>query len=285
MKLSLPIGVYEKALPVDISWEERFSVAKQSEFDYIELSVDESDERQARLESNSVERKEIRAALMNSDISLKTMCLSGHRKYALGSSDAATRAKSIEVFDKAIDLACELGIRIIQVAGYYVYYEDETEDSIRWYEEGLAKGLELAQKSGMMLAIENMDTLGITSLEEGMRIVKLFNSPWLQLYPDIGNLTERGKDTLKELELAKNHMVALHIKDTRPGEPRRVAFGEGDVPFTEAFKKLAELNFTGPIMVEMWNDNAPDSLQKVQDARSWVVSKLIEGGLVKEVTT
>lgn len=136
-----------------------------------------------------------------------------------------------------------------------------------------------------MLAIENMDTLGITSLEEAMRIVKLFNSPWLQLYPDVGNLSERGKDTFAELELAKGHMIALHIKDTRPGEPRRVAFGEGDVPFTEAFKKLDELEFNGPVMVEMWNDNAPDSLKKVQDARAWVVARMIEGGLLKEVVT
>lgn len=285
MSFNLPIGVYEKALPLDISWEERLSVAQESEFDYVELSVDESDERQARLESNNTERKEIREAITNTGVQLKTMCLSGHRKYALGSRDFKTREKSIEVFDKAIDLACELGIRIIQVAGYYVYYEDETEDSIKRYEEGLAKGLELAQKSGVMLAIENMDTLGIISLEEGMRIVKMFNSPWLQLYPDVGNLTERGKDTFKELELAKGHMVALHIKDTRPGEPRRVEFGEGQVPFKEAFAKLAELKFNGPVMVEMWNDNAADSLQKVKDAREWVISRMLEGGLLKEVRT
>ena len=76
-------------------------------------------------------------------------------------------------------------------------------------------------------------------------------------------------------------MVALHIKDTRPGEPRRVAFGEGDVPFDGAFQKLDELGFTGPVMVEMWNDNAADSLQKVRDARAWVVSKMLESGLLK----
>lgn len=280
--MNLPIGVYEKALPFDISWEERLELARVSEFDYVELSIDESDARLARLKTSSAERKEIRAALAKTAMPLKTMCLSGHRKHALGSVNAQTRMQALELFAKAIDLACDLGIRIIQVAGYYVYYEDETQESVHYYEEGLAKGLELASKAGVMLAIENMDTLGVTSLEEGMRLVKLFNSPWLQLYPDVGNLTERGKDTLKELDLAKNHMVALHIKDTRPGEPRRVAFGEGDVPFVEAFKKLAELNYSGPVMVEMWNDDAPDSFLKVKNARAWVVAKMIEAGLLKE---
>lgn len=279
--MNLPIGVYEKALPLDISWEERLTVAQASQFDFVELSIDESDARLARLERSSKERLEIRDAVRQTDLPLKTMCLSGHRKYALGSSSATTRTRALEIFAKAIDLACELGIRVIQVAGYYVYYEDETEESLRYYEEGLAKGLDLASKAGVMLAIENMDTLGVVSLEEGMRLVDQFNSPWLQLYPDLGNLTERGKDTLQELELAKDHMVALHIKDTRPGEPRRVAFGNGDVPFDAAFRKLKDLGFSGPVMVEMWNDNAVDSLQKVQDARAWVVSKMLKSGLLE----
>jgi len=280
--MNLPIGVYEKALPTNISWEERLNEARNSQFDYVELSIDESEKRLERLESSSSERKEIRSAINQTGMPLKTMCLSGHRKYALGSSSANTRLQSIEMFDKAIDLACELSIRIIQVAGYYVYYENETAESTKYYEESLAKGLELATKAGVMLAIENMDTLGIVSLEEGMRLVKHFNSPWLQLYPDIGNLTERKKDINQELEFAKNHMVALHIKDTRPGEPRRVAFGEGEVPFLEAFKKLAELEFKGPVMVEMWNDDDADSLQKVRDARTWVVDKMIQAGLLKQ---
>ena len=34
------LGIYEKALPSDISWEERFKLAKDNNFDFIELSVD-----------------------------------------------------------------------------------------------------------------------------------------------------------------------------------------------------------------------------------------------------
>jgi L-ribulose-5-phosphate 3-epimerase UlaE len=132
-----------------------------------------------------------------------------------------------------------------------------------------------------MLAIENMDTVGVASLEEGMKLVDHFDSPWLQLYPDLGNLIERGKDILPELERAKGHMVALHVKDARPGEPRRVPFGEGSVPFEAAFRKLHELGFNGPMMIEMWNDNAPDSLERVVKTRAWVVDKMLRSGLLE----
>ena len=70
------------------------------------------------------------------------------------------------------------------------------------------------------------------------------------------------------------------MKDTIPGEPRRVPFGEGVTPFVAAFRKLAEMNFNGPILLEMWNDDAPDSLKIVADARDWVEERMVEGGLI-----
>ena len=38
-----PIGIYEKALPNVFTWEEKFRAAKMAGFDYMELSIDESD--------------------------------------------------------------------------------------------------------------------------------------------------------------------------------------------------------------------------------------------------
>ncbi|MEM7735737.1 MAG: L-ribulose-5-phosphate 3-epimerase [Deinococcota bacterium] len=279
--MNLPLGIYEKALPYDLTWASRLEAAKRAQFDYVELSIDESDERLARLDQANAERVDIRNASIVTGVPLKTMCLSAHRKYPFGSASVETRQQALDILDKAVDLACELGIRVIQLAGYYVYYEDETEASLGHYQDGLAKGLELAAKAGVMLAIENMDTVGVASLEEGMKLVSHFNSPWLQLYPDLGNLIEREKDILPELERAKGHMVALHVKDTRPGEPRRVPFGEGGVPFEAAFTKLYELGFNGPVMIEMWNDNAADSLERVVKTRAWVVDKMLRSGLLK----
>ncbi|MEM6429594.1 MAG: L-ribulose-5-phosphate 3-epimerase [Deinococcota bacterium] len=279
--MNLPLGIYEKALPYDLTWIERLEAAKRAQFDYVELSIDESDERLARLDQANAERVDIRNASIVTGVPLKTMCLSVHRKYPFGSASAETRQQALDILDKAIDLACELGIRVIQLAGYYVYYEDETEASLEYYKDGLAKGLGLAAKAGVMLAIENMDTVGVASLEDGMKLVNHFNSPWLQLYPDLGNLIEREKDILPELGCARGHMVALHVKDTRPGEPRRVPFGEGGVPFEAAFRKLYELGFNGPVMIEMWNDNAADSLERVVKTRAWVVDKMLRSGLLK----
>ncbi|NTV38191.1 MAG: NAD(P)-binding protein, partial [Anaerolineales bacterium] len=84
------------------------------------------------------------------------------------------------------------------------------------------------------------------SITKAMIFVEGFNSPWFQVYPDVGNLGEHGLDVLAELDRGRGHLVGIHVKDTRPGEPRRVPFGQGIVPFVDAFRKLAELRYAGP---------------------------------------
>ena len=41
------LGLYEKAMPNNFSWEEKLVNAKQAGFDFVEISVDETDEKQA----------------------------------------------------------------------------------------------------------------------------------------------------------------------------------------------------------------------------------------------
>ena len=278
----VPLGVYEKALPSDPDWPARLALVRRLGFDYLELSIDESEARLARLASSSTERLQIRRAVETTGVPVLSLCLSAHRRHALGSASSETRARAYDLFEAAVDLAGEIGVRIVQMAGYYVFYEDETPASRERYLEGLERCTRYAARVGMMLGIENMDAVGIASLEEGLAVLECVGSPWLQLYPDVGNLIERGREPLRELDLARGRMVALHVKDTRPGEPRRVPYGEGHVPFVAAFERLAAVGYAGPVLIEMWNDDAPDSVERLAQARAWVVERMAEGGLAVE---
>jgi L-ribulose-5-phosphate 3-epimerase len=279
----LPIGIYEKALPSGVTWSERLDLARSAGFDFVEMSVDENDARLARLHWTAAERAALRNAIADSGVGMITMCLSGHRKWALGSADPAIRGRGLEMLRRAVDLCVDTGIRIIQIAGYYVYYEPHTPDSRPRYVDGLAQGLAWASQAGVMLGVENVDGHDIDSVTQAMTLVEAFNSPWFQIYPDIGNLSEHGMDVCAELRAGRGHFVALHVKDTRPGQVRRIPFGQGTVPFDLAFRQLVEMNFCAPVLLEMWNDDAPDSVQIVRDARRWVVEHMATAGLIAPV--
>jgi L-ribulose-5-phosphate 3-epimerase len=276
------LGIYEKALPSFSTWQERLVSAKEAGFDFVEMSIDESAERLARLDWSLEKRHALRRAIAEADVPILSMCLSAHRKYALGSASPEIRKRSREILRKAIDFAADIGIRIIQIAGYYVYYEPHDDQCVLRYQDGLASGIEWAAKSAVMLALENVDGDDVTSIFRAMPHVEAFNSPWFQLYPDIGNLGEHGLDISSELERGRGHIVGIHVKDTRPGQPRRVPFGEGVVPFTEAFRKLAEMNFSGPVLLEMWNDDSPDCLRIAKEARIWVLDRMVQANLARD---
>lgn len=56
------LGLYEKAMPNGASWAEKLTAAKNAGFDFVEISIDETDAKQARLDWTAGERAERCAA-------------------------------------------------------------------------------------------------------------------------------------------------------------------------------------------------------------------------------
>lgn len=81
------LGLYEKAMPGSLTWKEKLLAAKSAGYDFVEISIDETDEKLSRLEMTGQERLELVRLMAETGIPIRTMCLSGHRKYPLGSSD------------------------------------------------------------------------------------------------------------------------------------------------------------------------------------------------------
>ncbi|MDC7226279.1 MAG: L-ribulose-5-phosphate 3-epimerase [Spirochaetales bacterium] len=265
------IGLYEKALPTALSWQERFEQAGRAGYDFVEFSVDDSDARLAKLEWSDAERSEFRIQAKASGLFVPTMALSGNHRFPIGSEDEAVRTHAMEILDKAIGLASDLGIRLIQVAGY-----DELEDrpgterTAARYAENLDKSLRIAQKRGVMLAIENMGVPFMDSIRKVMNYVEMFNTPYLQVYADIGNSYAMGQDVEADIESARGHIAAMHIKDTKPGIVRNIPFGEGTVDFPKCFRKIENIGYTGLFVLEMWAGERADTFDEIKSSLEFV---------------
>lgn len=269
---AMPVGLYEKALPVEWSWETRLRAASQAGYDFVEMSVDESEVRLARLDWTASDRAALRQAITNTGVPILTMCLSGHRKYPLGSHDPETRDCALRILHRAIELADAIGIRIVQLMGYDVFYEPSDDQTRAYFIDGVRCGTRWAGQYGVMLALENVDRPLAASVERALELVHAVNSPWFQLYSDMANLQAAGFHPPEQLALAAGHLVAVHVKDGLPGIIRGVPFEKGDVPFEATFQALAHIGFWGPMTVEMWAqmDAGGDPLASVVAARSLV---------------
>jgi L-ribulose-5-phosphate 3-epimerase len=268
--LKIPVGVYEKAFPTEYSWEQILTSAKQAGYDFVEMSIDESSERLYRLNWSHSDRAALRQAIFNTEMPIWGMGLSAHRKFPLGSASSDLRKRGLDILYQSIELAADLGVKVIQIMGYDAFYEPSNAETQARYLEGLRSGVSWASAAGVLLALENGDSKLVDSVEKAMRFVKLLNSPWFQVYPDIGNMTAAGFSPLEQLPLTEGHLVGVHVKDTRQGELRGVPLGQGNVKFQDTFRLLARLGFTGPLVMEMWAhlDPTGDPIGAVTRARA-----------------
>lgn len=225
------LGLYEKAMPGTMTIGEKLECAKECGYDYVELSVDETDEKLARLDWTKEERLALVKEMYRVGLPLRSMCLSGHRKYPFGAKDPEVRKRGMEIMEKAIDLADDLGIRTIQLAGYDAYYEkDQWEGSRQAFLENLTKATEMAAAKGISMGFETMETPFMNTVWKSMFYVNHIDNPWLGVYPDCGNLTNAavadGSSVTDDLYSGRGHVIAMHLKATKPGLFRDMVFDD-----------------------------------------------------------
>ncbi|QER66534.1 L-ribulose-5-phosphate 3-epimerase [Paucilactobacillus nenjiangensis] len=280
------IGINEKSLPFELSWFDKLNCAKSCGYSFIELSIDETEDRISRLDWTKGQRLSLVEDVITTGVPIDTMMLSALRKFPLGSANAEIYDKSYEICQKAIILAKDLGIRNIQIAGYDEYYAAKSLLTRENFIENLRRVVNFASENQVMIAIETMDDKFINSIAKIREIKQEISSPWLQAYPDLGNISA-WPENIPSLDLAEGleNIVSVHVKDTlsvtstSPGKFKNVPFGEGDVEFFGLFKTLKRIGYSGTLTVEMWsekNDNAVDLMIK---AHTFVTELLSKAGL------
>ncbi len=284
MNRKYTLGLYEKAMPGELTWKEKLEAAKQAGYDFVEISIDETKERLNRLDMDKAAREELKGLMREVGIPIRTMCLSGHRKYPLGSQDEETERRGLEIMEKALLLAADLGIRMIQLAGYDVYYEESTAKTRKRFEKNLHTAAMLAAKEGIVLGFETMETELMNTVSKAMEYVRKVNSPWLQVYPDSGNITNAAvlyrKDVTEDLRTGEGHLIALHLKETVPGKFREIPYGRGHVDFEKMIKTAWSLGVRRYV-TEFWYTGNPCWKEELTEAvammRAWL-DKEAKGG-------
>lgn len=273
------LGMYEKAVPSTLSWKEKLLAAKKAGYDFVEISIDETDEKIARLDMDKSERLDMIRLMFETGMPIRTLNLSGNRKFPLGSEDPETVKKGLEMVRKAVDLADDLGIRIVMIPGYDEYYNESTPKTRERFAENLNLAVAMAAQKSVTLAFETMETEFMNTVEKSMQSVNGVRSPYLNVYPDIGNMTNAaktyGKDVLKDLKSGSGHLVAMHLKETKPGTFRDMMYGEGHVDFENAIETAWSMGIR-KYVTEIWylgSENWEADLQYAHDKMAEILDR------------
>ncbi len=270
---SFTLGLYEKSMPDTLTLQDKLLKAKGVGYDFLELSIDETDYRLKRLTYSSKQIREMRNEVQEIGFPLGSICLSAHRKYPLGSTDGATRTRSLDIMKRAISFASYMGIPIIQLAGYDVYYETSTEKTQALFTENLAIATTLAAQQGILLGFETMETPFMNSVAKALKYVSLINSPYLQIYPDLGNVVNAAdssnQQAKQDLLLGKGHLIAAHIKESLPGKFREIPYGTGHVDFPLLLQACWDVGVRR-FVTEFWHTGSEDWEKQLKDSFAYV---------------
>jgi L-ribulose-5-phosphate 3-epimerase len=179
--------------------------------------------------------------------------------------------------EKAIHLADDLGIRMIMLAGYDVYYEKSDTATQTRFAVNLEKCVNMAARAGVTLAFETMETPFMNTVGKAMNYVRTVNSAYLQVYPDIGNITNaamaEGKNVLDDLAGCRGNIVSMHLKETVPGKFRDLMYGQGDVDFSSAIDLAWDMGVRRYV-TEFWYTGNPLWRKDVQFAHDFAAEIL-----------
>ena len=254
------IGLYEKAMRNTLTWKEKLQCAKECGYDYLEISIDATEEKINRIYMDTEEKKEIMEAIFDTGIPIGSMSVSALTKYALGDPDQAVRDRGMEIAEKSIQLASVLGVRTVMIPGYDIYYGESTIETKRYFLENIRKIAEIAEREGILVGFETMENNFMNTTGKAVQYVNMVDSAYLKIYPDAGNITNAAvanrHDVCEDLSLGKGKLIALHLKETKPDVYREVPFLTGHVEFERIINTAWKLGVRRYV-TELWDVGQP----------------------------
>ena len=174
----------------------------------------------------------------------------------VGDPDEEIRKKAMQIAEKSIELAVDLGVRTVMIPGYDIYFGESTIETKKYFLENVKKIAEIAEREGILVGFETMENNFMNTTGKAVQYVNMVDSAYLKIYPDAGNITnaavENQHDVCEDLSLGKGKLIALHLKETKPGIFREVPFLTGHVQFEKIINTAWSLGVRRYV-TELWD--------------------------------
>ncbi len=246
-RLPIKKAVYIGMLPRNLSYADRFKLARDAGFEQIECATQE--------DQNVAE--EIKKASESAGLPIHSVMNQAHWKFPLSSADPEVVTQSMRGMETSLRNAQFWGADTVLLVPAVMNPQTSYNDAWSRSAANIRKLIPLAQKLKVVIGIENVWNKFLLSPREMAEYVDQFKSPWVKAYFDVGNIVFYGipQDWIRTLG---KRIVKLHFKDFKiERRESRYVFTknliEGDVNWPEVYKALAEIGYRGTATVELGN--------------------------------
>jgi L-ribulose-5-phosphate 3-epimerase len=241
---TLPIkkGVLLDMLPDNLSYAERFKLARAVGFEVVQAPT-EPDQRKA---------EEIKKAADAANMRIDSVMNMDHWKYPLSSSDAGVAEKSLAGMRTSLNNAKLWGSDVVLLVPAVVNAQVSYHDAWMRSQREIRKLIPLAEELKVVIAIEEVWNKFLLSPLEMASYIDEFHSPWIKAWFDVGNVLLYGypQDWIRTLG---KRIVKVHLKDFKRKEDGYawVNLGDGDVDWPAVRQAFAEIGYAGSAVTEL----------------------------------
>ena len=162
------------------------------------------------------------------------------------------REQRIEFLHAAVQVAAGLGADSVAL---WSGAADGTEDEETLFDrlvDGLGKVLGFAQDHNVRLSFEPEPGMLIETMAQFERLHRALDHELFGLTLDVGHVHCLGDGLVDDhIRRWRNELWNLHIEDMRCGRHEHLMFGHGDMEFDPVFEALREIDYRGPVHVEL----------------------------------
>ncbi len=237
-------------LPKDLSYAERFALARDAGFDAVEMqTVAQADE-----------AHQIREASKTAGLRIHSVMNADHWRFPLSSADRDVVGRSAAGMETSLRNAALWGADTVLLVPAVVDQSTSYGDAWRRSQQVIRERLlPLAKNLGVIVAVEEVWNKFLLSPLEFARYVDEFDSPWLKAYFDVGNVVFYGypQDWIRTLG---SRIVKVHLKDFRLDRPNGrftwTNLGEGDIDWPTVGRAFADVGYRGVFTTELSQGDA-----------------------------
>lgn len=239
------------AFPEDWSLEKIFTAARKAGFAGVEVALAESGEIHLNATRDDIEC--IRTLAKKAGIELFSVATGLFWRYSLTSNNPDEREKAILIAKKQLDIAawleCESVLMIPGMVTEAVSYD-------RAYKQAFDVISELekyARERNVVIGLENVWNRFLLSPLEFKGFIDAINSPFVQVYFDVGNVVKEGYPE-QWIEVLGKRITKVHFKDYKRDVGTMAGFCDiltGDVDYPAVMASLRAAGYDGWLTAEV----------------------------------
>jgi L-ribulose-5-phosphate 3-epimerase len=245
-RLPIKKAVYAGMLPRNLSWADRFKLARDVGFEEVECGT----------QDDATVAEEMKKASEAAGLPIHSVMNQAHWKFPLSSNDSEVVAQSMKGMETSLRNAHLWGANCVLLVPAVMNPQTGYNEAWSRSTANVKKLLPLAEKLKVIIGIEDVWNKFLLSPREMAEYVDQFKSPWVKAYFDVGNIVFYGipQDWIRTL--GAKRIVKLHFKDFKTDRKTSTySFTknliEGDIDWGAVYKALADIGWKGTATVEL----------------------------------